>query len=225
MAAKSKQQKEQAAVEAQAAPSPCLKPSSFIDTCVVYCGDNLEQLKTLPDSMPSISEKKMNNQLVSLAIAGALLSGCGRNEPAKNNGLNANTNLNQSQSLVQYETPEISSEGRKLFETLDKNTLTNLPGFNVDFDGDGTIDFVTMSDNTLYYSKGLGNDKFGREIPIVKLKGTVVAYSIRSTPDQSRPYLVFFDEKDNGYMQPNLGTNSLGIPYLGDVEELGEKRK
>jgi len=50
MAARSKQQKEQVAGEVQAAPSPRLKPSSFIDTRVIYCGDNLEQLKKLPDT-------------------------------------------------------------------------------------------------------------------------------------------------------------------------------
>jgi hypothetical protein len=27
-----------------------LKPSSFLDTRVVYCGDNLEQLAKLPDA-------------------------------------------------------------------------------------------------------------------------------------------------------------------------------
>jgi len=108
---------------------------------------------------------------------------------------------------------------------MDRASLTNIPGFNVDFDGDGTIDFVSMSDSILYYSKGLGNDKFGKEIPIAKLKGSVVAYSIRTTADQPRPYLVFFDDKDNGYMQSNLGTNTSGIPYLGNVEELGEKSK
>ena len=26
------------------------KPSSLLDTCVVYCGDNLEQLRKLPDA-------------------------------------------------------------------------------------------------------------------------------------------------------------------------------
>jgi len=50
MAAKSKQQKEQPQGEALAAPSHRLKPSSFIDTRVIYCGDNLEQLKKLPDA-------------------------------------------------------------------------------------------------------------------------------------------------------------------------------
>ena len=50
MAAKSKQQNGQAAGETKAAASPRLKPSSFIDTSVIYCGDNLEQLKKLPDA-------------------------------------------------------------------------------------------------------------------------------------------------------------------------------
>ena len=44
------QLKEQAPGEAQAAPSHRLKLSSFIDTRVIYCGDNLEQLKKLPDA-------------------------------------------------------------------------------------------------------------------------------------------------------------------------------
>jgi hypothetical protein len=26
------------------------KPSSLVDTCVVYCGDNLDQLRKLPDA-------------------------------------------------------------------------------------------------------------------------------------------------------------------------------
>lgn len=50
MAAKSKQQNGQAPGEATAAPAHRLKPSSFIDTRVIYCGDNLEQLKKLPDA-------------------------------------------------------------------------------------------------------------------------------------------------------------------------------
>src|ERR1017187_7896940 len=50
MPAKHKQLKAQVAGEAQTEPSPCLKPSSFIDTRVIYCGDNLEQLKKLPDA-------------------------------------------------------------------------------------------------------------------------------------------------------------------------------
>jgi len=48
MATQSKQPKKQAEGEAQAA-SPRLKSSSLIDTRVIYCGDNLEQLKKLPD--------------------------------------------------------------------------------------------------------------------------------------------------------------------------------
>jgi hypothetical protein len=33
-----------------ARPTAKLKPSSFLDTRVVYCGDNLEQLAKLPDA-------------------------------------------------------------------------------------------------------------------------------------------------------------------------------
>jgi DNA modification methylase len=50
MAAKSKQQNEQPKGEAQAPASSRLKPSTFIDTRVIYCGDNLEQLAKLPDA-------------------------------------------------------------------------------------------------------------------------------------------------------------------------------
>ena len=50
MAAKPKQQKEQTADEAHAAAPHRLKASSLIDTRVIYCGDNLEQLKKLPDA-------------------------------------------------------------------------------------------------------------------------------------------------------------------------------
>ena len=225
MAAKFKQSKEQADGEAQAPPSHRLNCSDVIDARVIHCGDNLKQLTQCPASATSIRNNMMKHQLLLLTLACALLSGCGRNEQANNQISIANTNSHHSQSDVQYDAPQLSSEGRKVFEKMDRASLTNIPGFNVDFDGDGTIDFVSMSDSILYYSKGLGNDKFAKEIPIAKLKGSVVAYSIRTTPDQPRPYLVFFDDKDNGYMQSNLGTNTSGIPYLGNVEELGEKKQ
>ena len=32
------------------APNPAGRPSSLVDTRVIYCGDNLEQLKKLPDA-------------------------------------------------------------------------------------------------------------------------------------------------------------------------------
>jgi 16S rRNA G966 N2-methylase RsmD len=40
--------KKAAAKETIAAPRP--KPSALVDTRVIYCGDNLEQLKKLPDA-------------------------------------------------------------------------------------------------------------------------------------------------------------------------------
>jgi hypothetical protein len=154
----------------------------------------------------------MKNSLVSILIAGSFLTSCTKNSPFPKE--------EKTISQVVYDAPIISSEGKKPFEKLDRNTLVNLPGFNVDFDVDGTNDFVSMRDNTLYFSKGIGEGKLENEKPIARVKGNVTAYSIRSSADQQRPYLVFFDEKDNGYIQPNLGTNTLGLPYLGDVEEL-----
>ena len=34
----------------ESVPTTKLKPSALLDTCVVYCGDNLEQLAKLPDA-------------------------------------------------------------------------------------------------------------------------------------------------------------------------------
>jgi 16S rRNA G966 N2-methylase RsmD len=33
-----------------APPAPTAKPSALVDTRVIYCGDNLEQLRKLPDA-------------------------------------------------------------------------------------------------------------------------------------------------------------------------------
>jgi 16S rRNA G966 N2-methylase RsmD len=40
----------QAARLKEDAPKPAARPSSLVDTLVIYCGDNLEQLKKLPDA-------------------------------------------------------------------------------------------------------------------------------------------------------------------------------
>src|ERR1019366_8300284 len=37
------------------APKPAARPSSLVDTRVIYCGDNLEQLKKLPDACVDLS--------------------------------------------------------------------------------------------------------------------------------------------------------------------------
>ena len=39
----------------QRVPATKLKPSALVDTRVIYCGDNLEQLKKLPVSGQKIS--------------------------------------------------------------------------------------------------------------------------------------------------------------------------
>jgi len=36
-------------------PTTKLKPSALVDTRVIYCGDNLEQLKKLPDACVDLS--------------------------------------------------------------------------------------------------------------------------------------------------------------------------
>ena len=36
--------------DAKPTPVPRSKPSSLVDTRVIYCGDNLDQLKKLPDA-------------------------------------------------------------------------------------------------------------------------------------------------------------------------------
>src|SRR5437588_5583216 len=41
----------------RASASPQLKPSSLLDTRVVYCGDNLEQLAKLPDACVDLSRR------------------------------------------------------------------------------------------------------------------------------------------------------------------------
>jgi hypothetical protein len=74
MAAKPKQPNGQAVGETQAASAHRLKPSSFIDTRVIYCGDNLEQLKNSSTSF-TLERTPISRKLLSsfLCIAIALL--------------------------------------------------------------------------------------------------------------------------------------------------------
>jgi hypothetical protein len=39
------------------------KPSSLVDTRVIYCGDNLEQLKKLPDCCVDILDEQIAYEL------------------------------------------------------------------------------------------------------------------------------------------------------------------
>ena len=142
MAATFKQPKEQADGEAQAAPSHHLTCSNVIDSRVIHCGGNLKQLTQCPASATSNRNNMMKHQLPLLTLACVLLSGCGRNEQANNQISIANTNSHHSQSDVQYDAPQISSEGRKVFEKMDRASLTNIPGFNVDWRVEGSRETI-----------------------------------------------------------------------------------
>jgi hypothetical protein len=115
-------------------------------------------------------------------------------------------------SNEKYESQSISLEGKAPVEKLDRNTLQAGNGFNVDFNGDGIIDLVSMRGSQVYFSDG----KNKKEIEIARITVPVIAYSIR-TSSEELPYLVFFDQQENGYKQENLGPNKEGIPMLGDI--------
>ena len=39
-------------------PTPRQKPSALVDTRAIYCGDNLEQLKKLPDACVDLKQQR-----------------------------------------------------------------------------------------------------------------------------------------------------------------------
>lgn len=144
---------------------------------------------------------KTKNLISTLGLA-LVLTGCGQNiVPSPNSS---------------YESQSISTEGKTPIEKLDRNSLVNARGFDVDFNADGKIDFVCMRDNRVYFGKGIENGRIESEIQIAHVGVPVVAYSIRAAQGEL-PYLVFFDQNDNGYKQENLGSDINGIPILGDI--------
>ncbi|MBP7708419.1 hypothetical protein KA107_01940 [Candidatus Pacearchaeota archaeon] len=147
---------------------------------------------------------KTSSLLASLGLALAV-SGC-------------NPKNIQDNSSPQYESQSISIEGKTPIEKLDRSQLVNGTGYNVDFNGDGITDFVSMRDNRVYFSKGKTPEGLEKEIEIARINIPVIAYSIRTASDEKFPYLIFFDNQDNGYKQENFGPNANGIPLLGDLE-------
>lgn len=123
----------------------------------------------------------------------------------------ASTNANYSVSVI-------SSEGKKpIDETLGE--VQPNKGYYADMDNDGINDFVIFKgDNTLYFSKGLGNNAYQAEVPVVKVKDHVIAYRIDIPPKPRRPYLVYFNATRKGYFQENMGLNSQGRPIFADAE-------
>ena len=108
----------------------------------------------------------MGKTLISLVIAGALFGGCGREGRVDNKELSS--------------VPTISYESRTpVGEKIDpKNISPTNDGYTFDIDGDSIPDFAIMRGNTLYFSKGLGNGRFERETPILKINGNLIAYNL-----------------------------------------------
>jgi len=98
---------------------------------------------------------------------------------------------------------------------VDPATISpNNSGYTIDMDGDGIIDFVILENNTLYFTK----NNVGKKVPILTIKGNLMAYSINVLPGKSLPSLLFWDVNRKGYYQDNLGNNANGLPFFGEVE-------
>jgi hypothetical protein len=119
-------------------------------------------------------------------------------------------------TLPAYNPPEVPiTASTAIDEKLGEINPENR-GYIADMDGDGVPDFVIMHDNTLFYSRSQKEP----QIPILKLKGKIIAYRIDMHPKVKRPSLIFFDEQRKGYLQENLGANDKGIPYFGSIEAI-----
>ena len=121
-----------------------------------------------------------------------------------------------------YTPPEISYEGRKpVGEKIDPATISkDNQGNFLDLDGDGVTDHVVMRANTLYFAKGTGNNQFQGEIPILVIKGDVMAYVVQpeNIDGKTQTVIHFWNSNRDGYFQRCLGVNGNGIPYFGEIE-------
>ena len=113
-------------------------------------------------------------------------------------------------------TNSITLENRKPnLPDVDPATISpNNPGYTIDVDGDGIIDFITLENNTLYFIK----NNVGEKVPILTIKGNLLAYNVCILPNKTLPSLLFWDTNKKGYYQDNLGNNANGIPFFGEVE-------
>jgi hypothetical protein len=145
-------------------------------------------------------------------------------------------NKPQSQIIVIKETTVITNNNIPTIDItnkspngadIDPKSINPMnPGYNIDLDGDGILDFVILDNdniregNVLYFSKGNSNGTFGEKIPILRIKGGLIAYCVQQFKDKPRPVLLFWNADLKGYYQDNLGNNENGLPYFGDVEEI-----
>jgi len=122
-----------------------------------------------------------------------------------------------SKTSVEDSVSVISAEGKRPIETLGEVNPINT-GFYTDMDSDGINDFLIFRGNTLYFSKGLGNNSYQTEVSVVKVKEPVIAYRIDTPPKPRKPYFVYFNSSRQGFLQENMGLNSMGRPIFADAE-------
>ena len=117
-----------------------------------------------------------------------------------------------------YSVSIISTEGKKPLEEKLGDVDPVNRGFQLDINDDGIIDNVILRGDTLFFSKGLGNNTYKPEIPVLKIKEQIIAYRVESPPKPARPRLIYFNSFRIGYSQENRGLNSQGLPIFADAE-------
>ncbi len=116
---------------------------------------------------------------------------------------------------VQTNLIEVAATNGIPSDTFRGNFPTENPGFLLDLNGDGTIDFVQLRGDTLYWKP----NQVGESQPILVIKGDLAVYAFVAYGDPARMSLRYWLSDRRGFIRPNLGNNK-GIPYFGDAEEL-----
>ena len=154
--------------------------------------------------------------LSTIVLVTSFLFGCQKQEPQ------TTAKVDGSPITTKFTPPEISYEGRTpIGEKVDPATISpENNGYLLDMDGDGVVDLVILRGTTLYYTKQAVNTQY-TEIPILSIKGNIIAYMVQlepSTNGKAVPVLHFWNDQRDGFLQRCLGTNDSGIPFFGDVE-------
>jgi len=129
-------------------------------------------------------------------------------------------NLPNSES---FQPPQISYEGRApVGEKVDPALISpENNGYNLDMDGDKVQDFVIFRSQTLFYAKGKSDGSKYAELPILNVKGNLMAYMVQEEAQpngKTIPVFHFWNDQKDGFLQKCLGVNGAGIPFFGDIE-------
>ena len=116
------------------------------------------------------------------------------------------TPVTQSQPPASRDVPEIT--GNATGNKLDPATVRpDNPGYLMDLNGDGVVDFILLSGNTVYFKAS----NTGTAIPILTIKAEIVAYRIDADG------IFFWNRNHDGFVQRKIGVNG-NLPYYGNVE-------